>query len=313
MSVMTILIPVLALGLLGAVFATLLAVSFKRFVVKSDPKVEGILSALPGSNCGACGFPGCLGLAEAIAAGKAEANGCVAGGNSTAQKVAAVLGVSLEPQTELVAFVACRAGRSTAVMNYQYQGVENCQSANLLFGGDKACAYGCLGLGSCVRACPFDAIHVNGEGLAVVDRVKCRSCKKCVAACPRQLISMVPKSQDVLVACKNQDRGNKARQVCPIACTACKICQKNCQYDAIHVELAAKAPVGAIPGAPAAGPAAVGTAAPTPGILNLAVIDFEKCTQCGTCVEKCPQASILSMAGKYHPKKADKEPVGAAT
>ena len=270
MSVMTILIPVAALSLLGAAFATLLAVSFKRFAVHADPKVEGILSALPGSNCGACGFPGCLGLAEAIAAGKAEASGCVAGGNSTAQKVAAFLGVSLELQTELVAFVACRAGRSTAVMNYQYQGVENCQSANLLFGGDKACAYGCLGLGSCVRACPFDAIHVNGEGLAIVDREKCRSCKKCVAACPRQLISMVPKSQDVLVACKNQDRGNKAKQVCPIACTACKICQKNCQYDAIHVELpqgqggskvgaardgqapTAKAPAAAV--SPAAGP-----------------------------------------------------------
>ncbi len=318
MSVMTILIPILALGLLGAAFALLLALSSKRFAVHIDPKIESVLGALPGSNCGACGFAGCLGLAEAIAAGKAEADGCVAGGNATAQKVAAVLGVSLEPQTELVAFVACRAGRSTAVMNYQYQGVDNCQAANLLFGGDKACSYGCLGLGSCVRACPFDAIHVNGEGLAIVDREKCRSCKKCVAACPRALISMVPKSQDILVACKNQDRGNKAKQVCPIACTACKICQKNCQYDAIHVELAAKpAAAAAAPanGTPAAAPApAAASAAPAaPGVLNLAVIDFEKCTQCGTCVEKCPQATILSMSGKYSPKKADKEPVGSAT
>ncbi len=293
MNPIIIIIPIAALGLLGAAFATLLALSFKKFAVHVDPKVESVLGALPGSNCGACGFAGCLALAEAMAAGKAEADGCVAGGNSTAQAVAAVLGVSLEPQTELVAFVACRAGRSTAAMLYEYQGVQNCQSAHLMYGGDKACAWGCLGLGSCERACPFDAIHVNKDGLAVVDRVKCRSCKKCVAACPRGLISMVPKSQDVLVACMNHERGNKAKQVCAIACTACKICEKNCPDDAIHVAIvAAPAPQAAVSD-------------------NLAVIDFAKCTQCGTCVEKCPQASIVSMSGKYHPKK--KEPVAAGS
>ncbi len=282
MSVLILLVPILALGLLGAAFATLLAFSFKKFAVQVDPKVDCVLSALPGSNCGACGFAGCLSLAEAIASGKAEADACVAGGNSTARRVAEILGVSLEPQTELVAFVACRAGRSTAVMNFEYEGVDTCQAANILFGGDKACAWGCLGLGSCVRVCPFDAIHVNGEGLAVVDRLKCKSCKKCVAACPRGLISMIPKSQDVLVACKNHDRANRARQVCPIACTGCKICEKNCPDDAIHV------------------------------IDYLAVIDFDKCTQCGTCVEKCPQSSIISVSGKYHPKKKEKEPVAAS-
>ncbi len=284
MSVLTIVIPVLALGLLGTAFALLLGASFKKFAVHLDPKLEGVLAALPGSNCGACGYAGCIGLAEAIAAGKAEATGCVAGGNATAQAVAAVLGISLEPKTELVAFVGCRAGRSTARMIYEYEGVENCQAANLLFGGDKACAWGCLGLGSCERACPFDAIHVNGDGLAVVDRSKCTSCAKCVAACPRHLIDMVPKGQDVLVACKNHDRGKRAKDVCPIACTACKICEKNCPDDAIHV------------------------------IDNLAVIDFPKCTQCGTCVEKCPQASIISVSGKYEAKakKKEGEPVGAA-
>jgi Na+-translocating ferredoxin:NAD+ oxidoreductase subunit B len=208
----------------------------------------------------------------------------VAGGNATAQAVAGVLGISLEPKTELVAFVACRAGRSTARMMYQYEGIDNCQAANLLFGGDKACAWGCLGLGSCERACPFDAIHVNADGLAVVDRSKCTSCAKCVAACPRHLIDMVPKSQDVLVACKNRDKGRKAKDVCPIACTACKICEKNCPEKVIPVT------------------------------DNLAVIDFAGCTQCGTCVEKCPQATIISVSGKHEPlaKKKQAEPVGAA-
>jgi electron transport complex protein RnfB len=295
MSVISIVVPVLALGILGALFAMLLAASHRKFAVQVDPKVEKILAALPGSNCGACGYAGCMALAEAIGAGHAQADGCVAGGNATAQSVAAIMGVSLEPQTELVAFVACRAGRNTAVMNYEYQGVNNCQSAHLMFGGDKACAWGCLGLGSCEKACPFDAIHVNAEGLAVVDRARCRSCRKCVAACPRGLISMVPKSQDVLVACRNQDRGNRARQVCPIACTACKICEKNCQYDAIHVT------VSGVQGADA-------KAAVT---CNLAVIDYEKCTQCGTCVEKCPQASIISVCGKYRQQKKQKQPAAA--
>jgi len=198
----------------------------------------------------------------------------VAGGNATAQKVADILGVSLTPKTETVAFVACRAGRSTAKMNFAYEGVMNCQSAAVVFGGDKACRWGCLGLGSCERACPFDAIHVNHDGVAVVDRGKCTSCAKCVAACPRKLIDMVPKEQDVLVACKNHDRGRRAKDVCPIACTACKICEKNCPHDAIPV------------------------------IDNLSVIDYAKCTNCGICVQKCPQASIISVSGKFEPLKA---------
>ncbi len=285
MSVITVLVPVGVLGLLGVVFALLLGASFRKFAVQVDPRVAKIQSVLPGTNCGACGFAGCQGLAEAIAAGKAEASGCVAGGNSTAQAVAGILGISLEPKTELVAFVACRAGRSTARMIYQYEGIDNCQAANLLFGGDKACAWGCLGLGSCERACPFDAIHVNSDGLAVVDRTKCTSCARCVAACPRHLIDMVPKSQDVLVACKNRDKGRKAKDVCPIACTACKICEKNCPEKVIPVT------------------------------DNLAVIDFAGCTQCGTCVEKCPQATIVSVSGKHEAlakKKKGAEPVGVA-
>lgn len=276
---MSILIAVLTLGLLGVAYSILLAYSSKRFAVTVDPRVEQVLGALPGSNCGACGYAGCLGLAEAVAAGKAEANGCVAGGNAVAARVAELMGVSLNPQTELVAFVACRAGRAQARKLYLYEGVDNCQAANLLFGGDKLCSYGCLGLGSCVRACPFDAIHVNAEGLAVVDRVKCRSCKKCVAACPRKLIAMVPKRQEVLVACANRDRGRRAKEVCDIACTACKICEKNCPEHCIPVT------------------------------DNLSVIDYAKCTQCGTCVEKCPQKSIVRIA-RADGTAAVKEKVG---
>lgn len=261
-SISDILIPFLTLGLLGTAFAILLSVSHRCLSVKGDPKLEMFVSILPGSNCGACGHAGCQGYAEALVKGDAEPTGCLAGGPAVAAKLAEAMGIELNAQEEYVAFVACRAGRKTARMKYAYEGVENCQAANLLFCGDKCCDYGCLGLGSCVRVCPFDAISITDDGLAVVDKDKCRSCRKCVKACPRKLIAMVPKNQTVLVACRNLDKGKKAREVCPIACIACRICEKNCPEKAITV------------------------------VDNLAVIDYAKCTRCGVCVQKCPQKSI---------------------
>jgi len=265
LSLTDILIAALILGGLGAGFAGLLSVCHRFLAVKGDPKLEMFLSILPGSNCGACGHAGCLGFAETLLTDGAEPTGCLAGGSAVAGKLAKAMGLSLEPQAELVAFVACQAGRHTARMKYEYVGVQDCRAANLLFGGDKLCAQGCLGLGSCVRACPFDAIAITPDGLALVNRGKCRSCQKCVAACPRKLIRMVPKHQTVLVACRNLDRGKRAKETCPLACIACRLCEKNCPADAIVVT------------------------------DNLAAIDSAKCTRCGVCVEKCPQKSIVAL------------------
>ncbi len=263
MSVWDILIPFLALGLLGTAFAVLLSVSYRFLAVKGDAKLELFMSILPGSNCGACGHAGCLAYAETLAKGDAEPTDCLAGGAAVAAKLAEVMGIAVKAQDELVAFVACRAGRKTAKMKYDYVGVDNCQAASLLFGGDKCCDYGCIGLGSCVQVCPFDAIDITEEGLAVVNSEKCRACQKCLKACPRKLISMVPKNQTVLVACKNLDKGKRAKEVCSMACIACRICEKNCPADAITM------------------------------VNNLAVIDYAKCTRCGICVEQCPQRSII--------------------
>jgi Na+-translocating ferredoxin:NAD+ oxidoreductase subunit B len=271
----------LALGGLGVGFAALLFIAFKKLAVKTDPKVDLVLLQLPGSNCGACGFAGCQGLAEKAVSDTSLVTGCLAGGQAVAQKLAEVLGVSLDADEDKIAFVACRAGNRTAQMKYIYEGVGNCQAANLFFGGDKACQAGCLGLESCVHACPFDAIHMNDERVAVVDPDKCKSCEKCVAACPRHLIAMYPKSQDVLVACANHDRGPQAKRVCPISCTACKICEKNCPEKAITV------------------------------IDNLAVIDPVKCKGHGICIEKCPQKTIIRLSHLVTGNKT-KEPAAVA-
>jgi Na+-translocating ferredoxin:NAD+ oxidoreductase RNF subunit RnfB len=262
-SIGDIVIAFLTLAVLGTAFAVLLSVSYRFLAVKGDPKLELFMTILPGSNCGACGYAGCLGYAESLVKGRAEPTGCLAGGAAVAARLAEAMGIAVKAQEELVAFVACRAGRKIAKMKYDYVGLDNCQAASLLFGGDKCCDYGCIGLGSCARVCPFDAISVAEEGLAVVNREKCRGCRKCIKACPRKLIGMVPKSQTVLVACKNLDRGRRAREVCSMACIACRICEKNCPAEAITV------------------------------VNNLAVIDYAKCTRCGICVEKCPQKSIV--------------------
>jgi electron transport complex protein RnfB len=264
--ILMIVVPVLVLGLLGVAFAALLAGSNRAFAVQVNPKLEAILGCLPGVNCGACGFAGCQGFAEGVLAAKVGVDGCLVGGSAAAKRIAEIMGTAVEEREAEVAFVACRAGRKLSRTKFEYEGVADCQAAGVLFGGDKACAWGCLGLGSCERVCPFDAIHVNEEGVAVVDRVKCTGCTKCVKACPRDLITMVPKSKQVLVACMNHERGKRAKEVCDISCTACKICEKNCPEDAIHV------------------------------IDNLAVIDFAKCTECNICVEKCPQSTIINNA-----------------
>ena len=218
----------LVLGLMGTAFAALLVVCYRFLAVKGDPKLDLFMSILPGSNCGACGHAGCMAYAETLVKEGAEPTGCLVGGPAVAAKLAQAMGISVEAKEEVVAFVACRAGRRTAKKKYDYVGVQNCQAANLLFGGDKCCDYGCLGLGSCVRVCPFEAITITEEGMARVDSAKCRACQKCVKACPRKLISMVPKNQTVLVACKNLDKGKGAKEVCAIACIACRICEKNC-------------------------------------------------------------------------------------
>ena len=258
----TILLSILVLGVLGALFGALLAYASKIFHVEVDPKQEAVRSCLAGANCGGCGFPGCDGYAAAVAAGKAPTNKCVAGGAEAAAKIAEIMGVSAGAAEKMVAFVPCSGTEGHAEMRFNYSGPIDCQAA-MLFGGksNKTCTFACIGMGNCVKACQFDAMHIV-DGVAKVDRDACVGCGACADACPKSIISLIPASQKVMPVCGNKDKGAKVMKMCSVGCIGCMKCQRECEAQAIVVK------------------------------DNLAVIDFEKCTKCGHCVEICPRHII---------------------
>ena len=262
---MTILYAVLTLGVLGGGFGAILAVASKIFAVEKDPRIEEIQGILPGANCGGCGFAGCSACAESIVSGAAPVNACPVCSGEQTTAIAAIMGVEVALAERRVAFVRCNGG-TRSNKKYDYIGLMDCQAAVKIAGnGPLDCAFGCLGFGSCVAACAFDAIHINAGGVAEVDRDKCTLCRRCMDACPRHLITDVPYAADVVVRCASQDKGAVARNNCAASCIGCKLCEKNCPQDAIHV------------------------------IDNVAVIDYTKCTSCGVCVEKCPRKVLLDI------------------
>lgn len=262
MNILNIVAATALIGGIALFVGLLLGVAGKFFHVKTDEKEIAVRGALPGNNCGGCGFPGCDGLAKAIAAGEAPVNGCPVGGAPVADAISAIMGVAAGESVRQVAFVKCGGTCDKAVQRANYYGVEDCQKAAVIPGkGAKACSYGCMGFGSCVKACPFDAIHVV-NGIAVVDKEACKACGKCIAACPNNLIELIPYEAKTAVGCSSTEKGKEVRAVCDAGCIGCGICAKNCPEGAITVE------------------------------NNLAHIDQSKCTGCGACAEKCPTKAI---------------------
>ncbi|AEE96355.1 RnfABCDGE type electron transport complex subunit B [Mahella australiensis] len=266
MNINDILIPVVTLGGLGLIFGAILAFASSRFAVEKDPRVDEVREALPGANCGACGYPGCDGLAAAIVAGKAPVNACTVGGAASAEKIGAIMGVEAQAGEKQVARVLCQGDLEAAAQKYKYVGIESCAAANALGGGSKACGYGCLGFGDCVKACPFDAIDIV-NGVAIVDEKRCTGCTICVAACPKGIIQMVPQSKRVVILCASLDKGKLVRGYCKVGCIACNICVRKCPENAIVLE------------------------------NNLAHIVYDKCTNCAECVDKCPASTIKNYDG----------------
>jgi len=255
-------IPALILLVLAMLFAIALAYLGKKLAVSRDERIDQVKDCLSGANCGACGYAGCDGFATALVEGKAELSSCNATSKEKKEEIAEILG--LTDTGEATKVVVCCHGGQDAKDKYDYVGYGDCRSMELLAGGRKQCAWGCLGTGSCVDACQHHAVTVKQKGYSEVSLSKCISCGKCISVCPKKIIKRIPASATYYVACSNHQKGKEVRELCTKGCIACGICVKQCEVGAITI------------------------------VDNLATIDYTKCINCGKCAAKCPQRCIVS-------------------
>ncbi|AEI15096.1 electron transport complex, RnfABCDGE type, B subunit [Flexistipes sinusarabici DSM 4947] len=254
--------PVIVLGSTGFVAGLGLFIASKKFAVEKDPKIEEVDELLPGANCGACGLPGCSSLAEAIVKGDVLPSACPVADNESVGKIAELLGIEAGTNVKHVARVKCNGGCHNSPEKYKYYGPGDCHSITMLAGGNKECIYGCVGGGSCVKACAFNAMEMGEDKIPRIFEDKCTACGMCVKACPRDIIELMPIENKFVVNCCSKDKGPETKKACSVGCIACRLCAKNCPVDAITVE------------------------------NNLAKIDPEICTNCGKCEEVCPMKTI---------------------
>jgi Na+-translocating ferredoxin:NAD+ oxidoreductase subunit B len=250
----------------GLIFGFILAYANKKFALEVNPLIHIVEDVLPKGQCGACGYAGCMAYAEAVVLNTdVPPTLCIPGKEPVAKAVAELTGKAAAAMDPRIAQVKCAGSNEKALGAYNYNGIEDCVAANLLFGGPKACKHGCLGLGTCVRSCPFDALSMSEAGLPTVDSEKCTGCGLCAGVCPKQVIAMSPLDAHVRVNCNSKDKGPVARKACTVACIACTLCMKECPYGAIKME------------------------------NNLATVDakvcVEKCSE-AKCLAKCPTKAI---------------------
>ena len=268
---MDILIAIAILGGLGLGFGLVLAAASKVFHVETDPRLEQLNACLPGANCGGCGYAGCGGYAEAVLNGEAPIGKCNSGGNECARAMGKIMGMEVGEVTRKVALVRCSGEKyydfdgnqiSGAKLKANYEGFHDCLAATKVGGrGPLSCKYGCLGYGSCVKACKYGAMKIVA-GVARVDEDLCVGCMACAAACPRDLIVAVEPGRNVVIACNSMAKGAVTTRGCTVGCVGCGLCKKICPNDAITIT------------------------------NNLAVIDYEKCDNCGLCATVCPKKLI---------------------
>lgn len=261
------------LGAIAIIAAVVLYVCSKRFAVKEDPRIGEVAAVLPQANCGGCGFAGCSGMAAALV--KAADNGsidglsCPVGGSDTMQKIAAILGMTVEAGVPRIAVVRCQGDCTKRKPIARYDGLHTCRAMNACGMGETACGYGCLGCGDCAEACSFGGISINpATGLPEVDQSLCTACGACAKACPRGIIELRPrgpKDRRLYVGCVNHDRGPAAVKACDTSCIGCGKCVKECNFDAITVE------------------------------NNVAYIDPAKCRMCRKCEKACPRHAIVGV------------------
>jgi electron transport complex protein RnfB len=263
---------IVVMTLVGLMFGLVLAFANKKFAIEINPLIHIVEDILPKGQCGACGYAGCMAYAEAVVMNdEVPPNLCVPGKAAIAKMVAELTGKAAAKMEPKVAYVKCAGSTDKAVKSYEYKGVKDCVAATLLQGGPKGCKYGCLGFGTCVKNCPFDAMTMSEDGLPIIDNKKCTGCGKCKSVCPKQVIDLVPVGIHVEINCNSKDKGAVARKLCTISCIGCGICVKNCPHGAIKVE------------------------------NNLAVVDCTICVSVcseSTCLYKCPTGAIQGSVDK---------------
>ena len=259
----TYLIPILSMGGLGALLASILVLADSKLRVKEDPNIDLVEEELPGANCGACGYPGCRQFAEQVVAGNLDPTECRPSSPEAIQAIAGILGIEVEVGVHLKARIMCLGGKAESETRSEYAGVEDCRAAALVGGGNKGCVYGCLGFGSCVESCPFGAMRMDANGLPEINDDLCTGCGICTEACPKKIIDLVREGEKVLLGCSSPEKAKAVKEVCSRGCIGCSLCAKVCPVDAIVMD------------------------------GNLPVIDQEKCTACGDCIDRCPTDSLL--------------------
>ncbi|MDR0323383.1 MAG: RnfABCDGE type electron transport complex subunit B [Treponema sp.] len=261
----TIIIAAGSVTVIGIICAAALSVASKLMAVKIDERIAKILGFLPGTNCGACGFPGCEGYAAALVSDTGvKGNLCTPGGALVSEQISEILGVKAEIVARKYAVVRCKGDSNTQLKKMDYKGIQSCKAAKQLYSGEGACAFGCLGYGDCVIVCPSGAVCLENS-LARIDTRKCNGCSLCVKVCPNNIISIENAGTSVFILCKNLEKGAQIRKKCSNGCIGCGICAKECPAEAIIIE------------------------------DNLAIIDYKKCTNCNKCAEICVTKCIQSV------------------
>jgi len=272
----TILYTIATLVVIGTSAAVILYLVAQKFKVYEDPRIDDVEKALPGANCGGCGFAGCRAFAEAcVKTDNLSDLNCPVGGNETMGSVASLLGLEAVKKDPRVAFIRCNGTCDHRPKTSHFDGATTCAIAASVYSGESDCQYGCLGFGDCYDACEFGAIDLRANlGVPLILDDKCVACGACVVACPKNLIELrkrFPKDRKVVVACRNEDKGGIARKACDVACIGCGKCEKECNFDAITIK------------------------------NNLAFIDSDKCKLCRKCVPVCPTNAIIEVG--FPPRK----------
>lgn len=199
---------------LGAVCGIILSFASKIFYVYEDPRIAAVENFLAGANCGGCGFAGCSAAADAIVSGEAPPSACILTSPENVAAIADIMGCDAGTAEPLKSLNSCSGG-TRAANRFYYQGIRSCRALADLYGGQRECRIGCLGLGDCVKACAFDAIRIGPGGYPVVDQEKCVGCGACEKACPKTVLEVKPMSARLFHLNAENDALAPCAQTCP--------------------------------------------------------------------------------------------------